>query len=155
MRICSSPGCGRAIRDGERYCNECKPKPSESDGIRSHERAGGGVYDAELHKLASGPRWQKVRLLAVKRDPFCKRCDQAPTAIVDHIIPAAIAIAQAQASKRWPFDKYAGYYLMCNLQGLCRPCHGKKTVEDKAHQGEWPNVIAVVDAQPKKRWNLA
>lgn len=152
MRICSGPGCLRAIPDGERYCDECKPMPTESDGIRGNEHA--GVYNALLDRLRKSTTWQKIRLLVIKRDPFCKRCDQAVSEIVDHIVPADIAIAQAQASRRWPLNPYMGYFLMCNLQGLCRPCHGIKTVEDKAHQGEWPSVIDAVDAQPKKRWTF-
>jgi 5-methylcytosine-specific restriction endonuclease McrA len=150
VRICSGAGCLRAVPDDVRLCDECKPKPVESDGIRSNERA--GVYNEELDKLRKGTRWQKVRLVVIKRDPFCKRCDQAVSEIVDHIVPADIAIRQARESRRWPLDKYAGYYLTANLQGLCRSCHGIKTVEDKAHQGEWLSVTAMVDAQPKKHW---
>jgi 5-methylcytosine-specific restriction endonuclease McrA len=62
--------------------------------------------------------------------------------ICDHVVPAAIAIMQAQASKLYPFDKWAGYYLKTNLQGLCRPCHGLKTIEDKTHTGPWSDVVA-------------
>lgn len=85
---------------------------------------------------------------------MCKRCDRALTEIIDHIVPASVAIAQAQASGRFPFDKYAGYFLMSNLQGLCRKCHGAKTSEDKAHIGPWPDVMVQEDAQPRKVWRF-
>jgi hypothetical protein len=74
--------------------------------------------------------------------------------ICDHIVPAAIAIMQAQESKRYPYDKWAGYYLKSNLQGLCRPCHGLKTTEDKCHVGPWPNVLEAEDKAPKKVWTF-
>jgi hypothetical protein len=37
-----------------------------------------------------------------------------------------------------------------NLQGLCRECHGQKTVEDKAHSGKWPSVVP----RPAKHWTF-
>jgi len=76
------------------------------------------------------------------------------TEIVDHIVPALVAIQQAQESGRWPFDKYAGYFLQTNLQGLCRSCHGVKTLEDKAHVGPWTNVVEEYDKAPKKVWSF-
>ena len=70
---------------------------------------------------------------------MCARCNLALSAnIADHIVPAGVAVQQARDSGRYPYDKYAGYYLLSNLQGLCRPCHGVKTLEDKAHVGPWP-----------------
>jgi 5-methylcytosine-specific restriction endonuclease McrA len=83
---------------------------------------------------------------------MCARCERAISEIVDHIVPAYVAIAQAQASGRYPYDKYAGYYLLSNLQGLCRPCHGAKTLEDKTHVGPWPNVVEIEKRAPKKVW---
>lgn len=121
---------------------------------RQHVAVGVGTYDAELDRLRTGSRWQRVRELAIKRDPLCQRCDKRLSEIVDHIIPATVAIQQARESGRWPLDKYAGYYLMSNLQGLCRPCHGKKTVEDKARTEPWPSVVEAFDAVPKRAWSF-
>jgi hypothetical protein len=73
---------------------------------------------------------------------------------VDHKVPAGIAIAQAQASGKYPFDKWAGFFLQGNLEGLCRSCHGVKTLEDKTHVGEWPDVVAIEAAAPKKVWSF-
>jgi hypothetical protein len=72
--------------------------------------------------------------------------------IIDHIVPAGEAIRQAQESGRFPLDKWAGFFLLINLCGLCRKCHAVKTEEDKAHIGAWPSVIEANDAAPKKRW---
>jgi 5-methylcytosine-specific restriction endonuclease McrA len=151
MRICSGAGCGRKVPDDVRFCAECRSATADGDGIRSHSNA-----DRDrLGHLYGGPRWKKrIQPSVLSRDPFCKKCSRAVSEIADHIIPAGVAIEQANASKRWPLDPWAGFYLMCNLQGLCRSCHKIKTDEDKAHQGEWPNVIAAYDAAPKKVWKF-
>jgi 5-methylcytosine-specific restriction endonuclease McrA len=84
---------------------------------------------------------------------MCARCP-ALAEICDHIIPAQIAVQQARDSKRWPFDPWVGYYLLTNLQGLCRSCHALKTIEDKLHTGEWPSVLEAYDKAPKKVWSF-
>lgn len=65
---------------------------------------------------------------------------------MDHIVPAQIAVMQAQLSGKY-LDKWAGYFLRSNLQGLCRLCHYRKTLEDKTHAGDWPDVVAKEQAQ--------
>lgn len=153
MRLCSG-GCGSKVPDGVRYCADCKPKPACEDG-RTHTAVASGTYDAELDKLNTCKRWAAVRKRVICRDPICKRCGLRLSEIVDHIVPADVAIAQARTSGKFPFDRYAGYFLMTNLQGLCRPCHGLKTNEDKAHDAEWPNVVEKELAAPKKVWTFA
>lgn len=151
MRVCSGPGCLRAVADSVRFCPACKPTTiTTQDDIKDHVTG----YDAELHSVASSPRWQRVRLQVIKRDPICRRCDLRISTIGDHIVPAEVAVAQVRASKRFPGDKYAGYFLTSNLQGLCRPCHGIKTLEDKAHQGDWPDVLTKYDATPKRTYSF-
>lgn len=152
MRICSGAGCLRTVPDRVRFCDECSPTktPNATDGIREHSNA----YDADLDKLRTSPRWQRVRKAVVQRDPICKRCDTGLTEEVDHIVPAREAIAQARASGKYPLDRWAGYFFKSNLQGLCRKCHRAKTLEDKAHVGEWPDVIAKEATAPKKVWTF-
>jgi hypothetical protein len=74
--------------------------------------------------------------------------------IVDHKVPAGVAIVQVQESGRYPLDKWAGFYLLSNLDGLCRPCHYLKTMEDKTHTGPWPDVLAREAEAPKKVWTF-
>lgn len=150
MRLCSGAGCGRAVPEGVRFCDECKPKTSAPPDAAGKQHTSG--YDAVLDGLRKSARWQRVRDVVIKRDPICKRCDRAVSEIVDHIVPAPEAIAQAQVSGRYPFDKYAGYFLKTNLQGLCRPCHYQKTLEDKMHTGPWPDVVQKELAAPRKKW---
>lgn len=150
MRICSGPGCLRAVPDDVRFCDECKPETVAADEIRQHSHS----YDAELDRLRKGQRWQRVRAIVIRRDPFCKRCELELSKLVDHIVPAREAIAQAQVSGLYPRDRYAGYYLVSNLQGLCYACHSKKTDEDKRHVGPWPDVISKEQEKPKRKWTF-
>jgi 5-methylcytosine-specific restriction endonuclease McrA len=148
MRICSGPGCLRAVPEGVRFCDDCKPAKSATTEIRSHTSG----YDAELDRLRKSQRWQQLRVRVIHRDPLCKRCGLTISEIADHIVPAREAIEQARASGRYPLDRSAGYFLFSNLQGLCRPCHYTKTNEDKLHVGEWPDIVAVERAAPKRKF---
>jgi 5-methylcytosine-specific restriction endonuclease McrA len=159
MKLCGSPGCGRTVQDGVRFCHDHVPgsttgprqhKPAGVDGVRVHSNE----YDEALDKLRKLPRWQTIRARVASRQPFCKRCDTRVTEIVDHIVPARVAIAQAKASGKYPYDANAGYFLEGNLQGLCRSCHAVKTQEDKAHVGPWPDVMEMEAARPKKVYSF-
>lgn len=152
MRICSGPGCLRAIPDGQRFCDECRAD-RPSDDIKSHTPGNtdreryASLYGSKRFKMGIQPR-------VLQRDPLCKRCGCEASVIADHIVPAGEAIRQARESGRYPFDPNAGFFLMSNMQGLCRRCHGRKTVEDKAHVGPWPSVLEAEDAKPKKQWTF-
>lgn len=150
MRVCSGAGCLRAVQDDVRFCDECKQavQSSSGDGERVHTSTDRERYAAQY----SGLRWRQIRERALRRSPMCQRCERAATVIVDHIVPAGIAIAQARESGKYPTDRYAGFYLLSNLQGLCRACHWAKTIEDKAHTGPWDDVIAREAATPKRRY---
>lgn len=150
MRICSGPGCLRTVPDDVRFCDECNPTHTD-DGIRSHTLADRERYQS----LYESNRFQDYcRPRTLQRDSFCKRCGIAPSVICDHVIPAGEAIRQVRESGRFPLSPNAGFFLLSNLQGLCRSCHGIKTNEDKAHQGPWPSVLEPEDAAPKKKWSF-
>jgi len=154
MRICSGAGCLRAVPDDVRFCDECRPHTRTSQTVQAESEIRDHTtgYDAGLDKLRKCGRWQLLRARVVREEPFCVRCGLRPTEIVDHIVPALVAVQQARDSGRYPMDRYAGYYLRTNLQGLCRPCHGIKTLEDKAHVGPWTSVLEKEDAKPKRKW---
>jgi 5-methylcytosine-specific restriction endonuclease McrA len=147
VRVCSGAGCLRVVEDNVRFCDECIPAVPVDDGIRNNVTS---LPDRDAYRrLYGGARWRyETQPKVLRRDPYCKRCDKAVAVLVDHIIPAGIAIAQVQASGRYPLSPFAGFYLMSNLQGLCRSCHKFKTDEDKAHVGAWPSVL---DVAPRKR----
>lgn len=152
MRLCS--GCRTKVEDHVRFCASCaaeRGKTSASDGITQHT-----VTDRERYRfLYVSERWKRnVQPRALKQSPMCARCYVAISELVDHIVPAGIVIAQAQASGLYPLNKWAGFYFLSNLQGLCRSCHFTKTIEDKAHVGPWPDAVAKEQARPKKRWSF-
>jgi 5-methylcytosine-specific restriction endonuclease McrA len=151
MRVCSGAGCLRAVPDDVRLCDECAPPIAPaSDGIAQHTSA----YTAELDALRKGTRWQHLRGRVIREQPLCARCDLSISEIVDHIVPAHIAVQQARDSGRYCLDRWAGYYMRSNLQGLCRPCHYDKTVEDKTHIGPWASVVEKERQGPKKVWSF-
>jgi 5-methylcytosine-specific restriction endonuclease McrA len=150
MRVCSGAGCLRSVPDDVRFCDECKPDALPEDGIRVQATG----YTVELDALRKGTRWQRLRKQVIRACPICARCDRRISEIVDHIVPAEIAVQQVRDSGRYPGDKYAGYYLRSNLQGLCRQCHADKTAEDKAHIGEWPDVVEAEVLAPKRQWTF-
>jgi 5-methylcytosine-specific restriction endonuclease McrA len=138
------------VPDDVRFCDECKPQPTQTDDIRSM------VSDREQYGwVYTCDRWTKVvRPKVLCRQPMCARCGCKLSVIVDHIVPIGIAIVQAQDSGVYKVDKYAGAFLLSNLQGLCRVCHRAKTDEDKRHSGAWPNVVETEARQPRKVWTF-
>jgi|SRR5580692_2677579 5-methylcytosine-specific restriction endonuclease McrA len=147
MRICSGAGCLRTVQDDVKLCDECRGGKT-GDGIKVHSNA-----DRDrLGPQYGSRRWKSVQSQVLSRDPLCQRCKADLSTIADHKVPAGVAIEQCKASGNWPCDPVAGFYLLSNLQGLCRSCHAVKTNEDKAHQGEWPDVVAAHAAAPKKTW---
>ena len=62
-------------------------------------------------------RWEKARLIFLGRDPLCAGCKAEgrveAAAVVDHIIPH-----KGNQELFWDME---------NWQGLCRPCHSRKT----------------------------
>ena len=150
MRVCSGAGCLRAVADDVRYCDACRPQPQhDTSGQREHTLADRDKYAF----LYSSTRWQSLRTLVARAQPMCARCRTRLTAIVDHVVPAGVAIEQARESGKFT-HKYAGFFLRSNLQGLCRECHFQKTIEDKAHTGAWPDVITQAEHKPKRVWTF-
>ncbi len=149
MHICSGAGCLRVVEEDVRFCDECKPATTVSDDIRTHTLADRDKY----HFLYSSARWQRLRAVVIRAQPFCAQCGNRVSAIVDHIVPAGIAILQASESGLY-VDRYAGFFMRSNLQCLCRECHYTKTNADKAHVGPWPSVIAQKDTSTKRRWSF-
>ncbi len=79
MRLCSGPGCGRAIPEDSRYCDACKAERgiAVDNSKQMTPAAASGVYDATLDHLRKGTRWQRLRAVVVKLFPFCARCGVA------------------------------------------------------------------------------
>ena len=95
-------------------CGKLTHKRFCADHDRDYDRARGSSA-----ARGYGARWRRLRELVLQRDPFCKGPDcLAISAEVDHIV-----------SRLRGGDDSLG-----NLQGLCKPCHSRKTaLED----GRW------------------
>ena len=65
-------------------------------------------------KRGYGRRWQRLRLMVLRREPMCRHCKDRAASDVDHIIS----------------KQRGGQDTMDNLQGLCGTCHARKTIRD-------------------------
>jgi len=61
-----------------------------------------------------GPEWRKTRTRILNRDPWCKHCEYMPSTEADHILPKSKGGTDEDD----------------NLQGLCKPCHSRKTINE-------------------------
>lgn len=127
MRICSGPGCLRAVRDDVRFCDECATEHKQ-DRPSGAQRASAD----EILRQYSLPRWNKgIRPRVLQRYPFCVDCGINPSTVADHDIPARLIVRVCRAERIFPFDPWGGFYIMSNLKGRCHSCHNAKTkVED-------------------------
>lgn len=55
--------------------------------------------------------------MILARDPVCKVCGRRPASAVDHVKP------KSQGGEE---------YDEANLQGICKPCHTRKTAREAA-----------------------
>jgi 5-methylcytosine-specific restriction endonuclease McrA len=128
MRICSGPGCGRAVPDNVRFCVECK-----ADSKPEQTRVDRARTDPIMLEYGT-KRWHTVRRLGLQKQPFCKgwSCECNEVAKVgDHHIPARLVVKVSRALGLFPYEKWPGFYILDNVAGLCHSCHTKKTkVED-------------------------
>ena len=106
---CSYPLCRRV--SGERFCAEHARTHAADDALARGTSASRGYY-------ARHRRWRK---LVIARSPICRMCANAPSTVADHIVPLN------------PRDPYSGDWSLANGQGLCRPCHNRKTATERAY----------------------
>ncbi|HVL49902.1 MAG TPA: HNH endonuclease signature motif containing protein [Actinomycetota bacterium] len=100
-RFCGEPQCPVRVPPPHRFCPEHRS---------SHVRRRLGPTPA--FRIYDSARWRYLKQLVMREEPYCRLCKVSPTTDVDHIVEAQDGGA--------PFDR-------SNLQGLCRPCHVRKT----------------------------
>ena len=111
---CARPGCLALLDPGVRYC---KQHTVEYEHRRKSSTARGYEHRRKSSTARGyGYHWQaKVRPTFLAAHPLCHVCETVelvePATEVDHIIP----------------KKRGGTDVWDNLQGLCRPCHSRKT----------------------------
>jgi len=104
---CANPGCPNVTH--ERFC----PDHAKQEQRRYDRQRG------SPSKRGYGARHRRWRALILERDPWCKACGREPSTVADHIVPIARGGAR--------FD-------LNNGQGMCEPCHNRKTAKE---DGRW------------------
>ena len=106
MQFCAEPGCSERVQYGR-----CRAHASPARVVR--QQADG----ATVHAWYCSLRWKQLRAAILREQPFCLSCmavgRRVLTQDVDHI------------------RKHSGdpalFWERANLQGLCKPCHTRKT----------------------------
>ena len=121
QKPCNAQGCNVLTRN-PRYCE------AHADVGKQFE-----VKQREKQRETSSQRgysykWQQARKSYLAKHPLCAECERQGLVVVatdlDHIIPHK-------------GDKDA-FWVRSNWQGLCRPCHSRKTA---AEDGGWGNAV--------------
>lgn len=103
-------------------CTEYATKKSRCD---KHQIKHTWVHAKSRHERGYGNDWVKIRSQALKRDNYlCQTCKRkgifTRATEVDHIKNKAIG----------------GDNSIDNLEGICNPCHKKKTAQEGSGEGE-------------------
>lgn len=114
LRPCTSPGCGALVERG--------PCP---DHQRAYEQRRGSS-----HQRGYDHRWRKAAAAWLRAHPLCVECAKHDVVCaatqVDHVKPH-----RGDTTLFW--DR-------ANWQGLCTPCHSRKTATE---DGRWGQADAV------------
>lgn len=102
---CKYPRCPVLIEPGAGYCEAHKPKDDHRHNIRFAER----------DPRYSSARWKKYSAQFKRENPICRACNNAPTAVTDHIIPARLC---------------GDFWDPRNHQPLCERCHNRKRQQE-------------------------
>ena len=105
---CRHPSCGETVASSG-YCPQHQ---------RQHRQAA-DANRPNAYRRGYDKRWARLRIMVLRREPICRICGKAEATEVDHIVTKA----------RGGDDSYA------NLQGLCKPCHSRKTATEDG--GGW------------------
>jgi 5-methylcytosine-specific restriction protein A len=105
--VCRSPGCGQAHKNKNGHCDTHKAQATAYRHTKTTSQRGYGAA------------WQRVRLVALKRDyHLCQPCKAnshiTAATEVDHVVP-----------------KYrGGTDAIGNLQSICKACHKIKSISE-------------------------
>jgi len=103
---CSEPGCGKGSTQGGR----CDEHRRSQQRYRSQQRV-------SPSRNGYGRAWAKISQTIRGEQPWCINYDTCgnPSQEVDHILP----------------KEDGGTDDRENLQGLCKPCHSRKTMREQ------------------------
>src|SRR5450759_563635 len=113
--------CPKQAVNGTRWCSDHQTNNQALDNRRIADKWR-RLHDA-LRPLYSKARWFATRLRILFRDLLCRVCGNHASAIVDHVIPAHLWVAQHNGD-------IESFYDESNLQGLCKRDHDLKTRQE-------------------------
>jgi len=125
---CPVPGCGRLIPAGTSRCREHASKIHQAVNQKR----------PSYYREYGTARWKKLRAWVLLDSPLCAECNRrgetVPATVVDHRTPVAAGGAM---------------YEIENLQALCKPCHARKTGEERrGGAAKWEEAEAEDDWEP-------
>jgi 5-methylcytosine-specific restriction enzyme A len=121
FQVCARAGCGKLAHS--RFCPEHRRTPEEE-----RKRFDRGRATDPIRRLYFTAVWQATRRAILFRDPVCRLCQTAPATVADHVIPARKYVAKYGGDLARFFDE-------TNLEGVCKPCHDRKTAEESGFAG--------------------
>ncbi len=101
-----------ACHCGTLNCQKHTGKEESNEWDRWRKRVGNDA----MVKLYKCKRWYMTRRQVLARDQVCVACNNALSTDCDHVIDARVWVSNGR-----------DFYDQENLQGLCSPCHSKKT----------------------------
>ncbi|MCJ8139366.1 HNH endonuclease [Falsirhodobacter halotolerans] len=121
-KLCCEPGCDDLAEPARNRCSEhLAPWLAKQAGRKAAAKSGAAARaGAEFYRTE---RWRAGRLSFLARHPLCADCGSLGQVVaateVDHITPH-------RGDARLMWDRR-------NWQGLCKPCHSRKTAREVWH----------------------
>lgn len=117
-KACRKQGCPKTTIDQSGFCAEHKPK--DATGWTRYQRG------RSRHKRGYGSKWDKLRMIVLKRDRYICQCDECKSlglvkdaTHVDHIVAKA----------------HGGLDDLSNLRAINKDCHKRKTAHERMGRG--------------------
>src|ERR1700733_14353927 len=108
--------CDRRAIEGRKYCSDHATTADDITTASHHWQE--YRKDDPVRKLYKTTRWQRARLVVLRRDPLCKLCGHKASTVADHHpIPARQLVASLGI---------AAFYDPTRCQALCVDCHNSK-----------------------------
>lgn len=112
LKVCIYPWCNATTYG--RYCERHK-----DDGDKKDKRDAKASRVTPINPIYQTKQWRILSKYIIARDPICKICNRAASREADHKTP------MARGGDPWDEN---------NLQGVCKPCHSRKTATE---DGRW------------------
>lgn len=127
MKICSARGCEEIALPGKPRCEDHQSERDRTEAARRQAAKAGSRAWSHLYQT---PEWKRASRAFRAAHPVCAECAKlglvVPTQEVDHIIPHRGDRALFWDRKNW--------------QGLCTPCHNRKTAAEIRERGRGGRV---------------